>query len=481
MGLVGILLSLSLLMWLSYRGWTILLVAPAAALLAAAISGEPLLAHWTLTFMRGASEFLAQWFPMFLLGGLFGKLMDDSGSITSIARFLTEQLGTRRTMLSVVLASAVVTYGGVSVFVAFFVLVPMAKEMFRAANIPRRLMPAAIGLGAFTFTMSALPGSPSINNAIPMPYFGTTTYAAPGLGIIASVVIAAFGLWWLSRAEAIARQAEEGYGDVSQDPPIIDEKLREHATAVGDFDPAEFNHGERSTFEPSFAMAILPLAVVIVVNFLMSQVILPAIDFSYLAKAEWGQTHIGAVAGVWSVVTALATGSLTVILVNVQRLPSLRETLDAGANSSVLPMLTIASLVGFGVVIASLPAFGLVRDAVLSIQGGPLISLTIAMNALAGLTGTASGGMAIALNALGDTYLKIAEEQGINPGLMHRLTTISAGTLDALPHNGTVLLLLHISGLSHRESYLDMVMTVIVSCVIGLFVVLVLGSVFGSF
>ena len=133
MGLFAILFALGLLMWLAYRGWSILLVAPLAALVAAAVSGEPLLAHWTQTFMGGAARFFIQWFPMFLLGGLFGKLMDDSGSISSIARFLTERLGTRNTMLSVVLASALVTYGGVSVFVAFFVLVPMAITMFKSA------------------------------------------------------------------------------------------------------------------------------------------------------------------------------------------------------------------------------------------------------------------------------------------------------------------------------------------------------------
>ena len=219
MGLLGILLALALLMWLAFRGWSVLLVAPAAALLAAAMSGEPLLAHWTQTFMGSASRFVGEWFPLFLLGGLFGKLMDDSGSITSIARYLTERLGTHRAMLSVVLASAVVTYGGVSVFVAFFVLVPMAEQMFRAADIPRRLMPATICLGAFTFTMSALPGSPSINNAIPMPYFGTTPFAAPGLGIIASIITMAFGMWWLGRAEAAARKAGEGYGGGSDAAP----------------------------------------------------------------------------------------------------------------------------------------------------------------------------------------------------------------------------------------------------------------------
>lgn len=210
MGLIGILLGLALLMWLAYGGWSVLLVAPLAAIIAASFSGQPLLAHWTQTFMGGAARFISQWFPMFLLGGLFGKLMGDSGSISAIAQYLTNKLGTSHTMLAVVVASAVVTYGGVSVFVAFFVLVPMAHEMFRAANLPRRLLPATVGLGAFTFTMSVMPGTPSVNNAIPMPYFGTTTFAAPGLSIIASAIIFVFGMWWLGRAEAAARKAGEG-------------------------------------------------------------------------------------------------------------------------------------------------------------------------------------------------------------------------------------------------------------------------------
>ena len=174
-------------------------------------------------------------------------------------------------------------------------------------------------------------------------------------------------------------------------------------------------------------------------NFLMSLVVLPRLDFSFLAEEAWGGTTIGAVAGIWSVAVALAAATLTVVIVNYRRLPTLRESMDAGADSSALPVLTIASLVGFGAVIAALPAFALVRDAVLSIQGGPLVSLTVAMNVLAGLTGSASGGMAIALNALGDTFMRLAAEHGIDPALMHRVTTISSGTLDALPHNGTVL------------------------------------------
>lgn len=481
MGLLGIIIALALLMWLAYRGWSTLLVAPAAALVAAALSGEPLLAHWTITFMQGAARFFAQWFPLFLLGGLFGKLMDDSGSITSIANFLSERLGTRNTILSVVIASAVVTYGGISVFVAFFVLVPMAQTMFRAADIPKRLLPATIGLGAFTFTMSALPGSPSVNNAIPMPYFETTTFAAPGLGVIASVITLVFGLWWLARAEAGARRAGEGFGGFVDSTCEIDEALRMQAAATGDFDPAEIGHGLPTSDTPPFYLAALPLVVVIVVNFLMALVILPLLDFSFLEQEVWGGTSIGAVSGVWSVVIALAAANLTVILINFRRLPSLRDSLDAGASAAALPILMISSLVGFGAVVAALPAFAAVADAVMSAPGGPLISLTIAMNALAALTGTASGGMAIALNALGSHFMQLAADYDIDPALMHRVTTISAGTLDALPHNGTVLLLLKICNLTHRESYFDMVMTVIVSVIISLVAVLILGSVFGSF
>src|SRR6202030_1559637 len=229
MGLLGILVGLGLLIWLAFRGWSVLLLAPVAALVAAAFGGQPLLANWTQTFMGSAAGFLAQFFPLFLLGAVFGKLMDDSGSVSAVADFMTERLGKGRAMLAVVLAGAIVTYGGVSLFVAFFVLAPMAQALFRAAAIPSRLMPAAIVLGTSTFTMSALPGTPSIQNAIPMPFFGTTPFAAPGLGILAALIMLGFGLWWLNRAESKARRTGESFGDGGRPMPsdrlATDEKL----------------------------------------------------------------------------------------------------------------------------------------------------------------------------------------------------------------------------------------------------------------
>ncbi|WP_027579022.1 GntP family permease [Bradyrhizobium sp. Ai1a-2] len=484
MGLLGILVGLGLLIWLAFRGWSVLLLAPVAALVAAAFDRQPLLANWTQTFMGSAAEFLAQFFPIFLLGAVFGKLMDDSGAVVAVANFITRALGERRVILAVVLAGALVTYGGVSLFVAFFVIVPMAQSLFRKAAIPHRLVPAAVILGTSTFTMSAMPGTPSIQNAIPMPFFGTTPFAAPGLGLIASMIMLGIGLWWLHRAEKAARRANEGYGDAPSTTPedaADDELVRERATTAREFDPAEIRHGHHSEAAAPVFNAILPLVVVVAVNLVMSLLVLPRLDFSFLAEQSWGGTSLSAVAGVWSVIVALAAAIAMVILCNWTRLPALRRTMDAGANASVLPALSVASLVGFGAVVASLPAFGVVRDWVLGIEGGPLVSLAVATNILAALTGSASGGLTIALDALGRTYMEIAAQVGIDPGILHRVAVIGAGTLDILPHNGAVVSLLAICGLTHRDSYLDIVMVGIVNSVIALCAVIAIGTVFGSF
>jgi len=397
---------------------------------------------------------------------------------------MTDRLGPARAVLTVVLAGAFVTYGGVSLFVAFFVLVPMAQALFRTAGLPNRLIPATIALGTSTFTMSALPGTPAIQNAIPMPFFGTTPLAAPGLGIIAAAIMLAFGLWWLGRAAASALRRGEGYdpaATIAVDEAVENETVRQRATTAREFDPPEVRHGHPSDEAPPISLAALPLIVVVGVNVLMTLVILPNLDVSFLAKEEFGATSLSAVGGVWSVVTALMAAIVAVIAINRRRLPGLRETMDSGANASVLPVLSVASLVGFGAVVAAVPAFGIVRNWVLSIEGGPLVSLAVATNLLAALTGSASGGLTIALDALGSTYMRLAAEHGIDPSLLHRIAVLSAGTLDSLPQNGAVVTLLAVCGSTHRESYFDIVMAAIVGPIIALAAVIALGSAFGSF
>jgi H+/gluconate symporter-like permease len=317
-----------------------------------------------------------------------------------------------------------------------------------------------------------------------MLFFGTTTFAAPGVGLIASAIMLGFGLWWLARAETIARAKGENFSpqaslDLQAAAP--EDVPRERATIASAYDPAEIpaQHGVAT---PPTALALLPLAVVIGVNFLMSIAVLPRLDTSYLAEERFGATSLLAVGGVWAVVVALLAAILTLVLTNRQRILSLRESVDAGANASVLPALSVASLVGFGAVVAALPAFGVVRDFMLTVGGdNPLLSLAVATNLLAALTGSASGGLTIALEALGETYLALARASGLDPALLHRIAVIGAGTLDSLPHNGAVVTLLAVCGTTHRESYFDVFMVAIVGAVIALAAAILVGTAAGSF
>jgi H+/gluconate symporter-like permease len=419
--------------------------------------------------MGSAAQFIAQFFPIFLLGALFGKLMDDSGSVQSIASFMGEKLGHRRAILAVVLAGALVTYGGVSLFVAFFVLAPMARALFRAANIPQRLMPAAIALGTSTFTMSAMPGTPAIQNTIPMPFFGTTPFAAPGLGIIASIIMLLFGLWWLGRAEASARTSGEGFGDAAD---VVTNDVADMSSTRPRFRTGSTPRWRQRSSWPFFRCWL-------------SWDLICCCQFSYCRGSTSRSWPRSAGAAPHSprlpVYGALAAASATLIIINWRGLPDLRASMDAGANAAVLPIFAVASLVGFGAVISALPAFALVRDWVLSIAGGPLVSLAIATNILAALTGSASGGLTIALDALGETYLRLAAETGIDPALMHRIAVIGSGTLDSLPHNGAVVTLLAVCGSTHSKSYFDIVMANIVGPILALVAVIFLGSTLGSF
>jgi H+/gluconate symporter-like permease len=204
-------------------------------------------------------------------------------------------------------------------------------------------------------------------------------------------------------------------------------------------------------------------------------------DDSFLSEERWGPTTLAAVGGVWSVIVALAVAIVTLIALNWSRLTQIRESVDSGVTASALPLLSVASLVGFGAVVAAMPAFAMVRTWVLSIEGGPLVSLAIATNVLASLTGSASGGLTIALDTLGETYLRLAEKQGIDPALLHRVAVIGAGTLDSLPHNGAVVTLLAVCGCTHKESYFDIVIVAILGAILALAAVIAVGSAFGSF
>ncbi len=482
-GILGIVVALALLMYLAFRGLSVLILGPAMALVAVLIAGGlPILGAYTQIFMQSTGDFIILFFPLFLLGAIFGKLMDDSGSAQSIARWSVGKLGAERSALAVVLSCAVLTYGGVSLFVVAFAVYPIAASLFREADIPKRLIPATIALGAFTFTMTALPGTPAIQNAIPMPFFGTTPFAAPGLGIITALVMFVLGYLWLSRQAGRARAAGEGYGVHDDALPAPDKSMREHAEPEG-FDVIELEAREPEEARlPPFALALAPVVLVILVNLLSIKVLIPALDTDFLSEPLFGATTIEAVRGIWAIIIALTVSIVFVAATNWRRLANLQQSMDSGANASVLPIFNTASLVGFGAVVAALPAFGLIREAVLGLGGdNPLISLAVAVNVLAGMTGSASGGMSIALDTLGATYVTLANEAGVPLDLMHRVTSVATGGLDSLPHNGAVITLLAITGLGHREAYKDIFVVAVLIPILALILLIVLGTLFGSF
>ena len=461
LGLIGIDLSLILLMYLAYRGFSVIILAPFLALFAVLWSGlsNELLGFYSQIFMTGLGGYIIKYFPLFLLGAIFGKLMDDSGSALRIANFFVNKLGHKRAMLSIVLSCAVLTYGGVSLFVVGFAVFPIASALFKELDIPKRLIPGAIVLGALTFTMTALPGTPAIQNAIPMPFFHTDLYAAPGLGILASIFMLLSGMWWLNKRAKKARVANEGYGT--------------HTEVV----VATSAHAG-----PSLMVAIAPILVVMIANFVLTKFVFIHMDTAYLAADKFGNTSINSVLGLWAIICALVLACLTIIVCNWKRISDVKGSIQQGVSSSFLPIFNTASEVGYGSVIASLAGFLILRDFLVGLAPhNPLISEAIVINVLAGITGSASGGLSIALNTMGDTYMQLAKEFGIAPELMHRVASMASGALDSLPHNGAVITIITLCGLTHRQSYYDMFVVAVIMPLFALTGVIALGTMFGSF
>jgi H+/gluconate symporter-like permease len=469
MELLSILVSLGLLMLLAYRGISVLILAPLMALLAVLLSGQfqELLPIYTQVFMKAMGAYIIQYFPLFLLGSIFGKLMESSGHALTLANFITEKLGAQRALLAVALSCAILTYGGVSLFVVAFMMYPIGQSLFERANISKNLLPAAIALGAFTFTMTSLPGTPSVQNSIPSPYFGTDSFAAPGLGLIASFLMAVLGIWWLNlQSKNLGKPdqlvAQPGNGSASSSPT-----------------PSQ------TATNPSFKLAIMPIAIMGITNLIMAKWILPNWQPNFLTSNDFGISSLASVSGLWAIIIALCAGILYIYIsqiIKTKQVKSFNEAVNQGSVGSMLPILNTASEVGYGSVIASLAGFLLIKEFVLNLSpGNPLISEAIAVNVLAGITGSASGGMSIALSTLGADYLAKAVALGINPEILHRIAVMASGCMDTLPHNGAVITLLGICQLSHRDAYKYIAMVTIVFPLLSLILVIGLASTFGSF
>jgi H+/gluconate symporter-like permease len=436
MSLLIVLGALVFLMLVAYRGYSVILFAPVAALGAVLLTDPSLVAPmFSSVFMDKMVGFVKSYFPVFMLGAVFGKVIELSGFSKSIVSAVIGVLGRERAILSIVVVCAILTYGGVSLFVVVFAVYPFAAEMFRQSDIPKRLIPCTIALGAFTFTMDSLPGSPQIQNIIPTTFFKTTTWAAPWLGIIGAVFILVVGLLYIEMRRRAAQAKGEGYGTklVNEPEPFEEEKL------------------------PNPWIALSPLVIVGVANFIQTQAIPRAYGSTHeiTLGAKPVTTQISTVAAIWAVEGALLLGILTVLVFAWR--PVIAKFADgtkAAVAGALLASMNTASEYGFGGVIALLPGFTLIADALKAIPN-PLINEAISVTVLAGITGSASGGMSIALAAMSDTFIAAAEAANIPLEVLHRIASMASGGMDTLPHNGAVITLLAVTGLTHKDSYKD--------------------------
>jgi len=471
MDLVIIILALGLLMLIAYRGFSVILFAPLCALLAVILT-EPsyALPFFSNIFMEKMVGFIKNYFPVFLLGAVFGKLVEMSGIAESIAKTIINLVGRKRAILAIVLMCAILTYSGVSLFVVAFAVYPFAANLFREANIPKRLIPGTIALGALSFTMDAMPGTPQIQNVIPTSFFKTDIYAAPILGITGSLFVLCLGLLYLERRRKKAQSVGEGYfgfNGAGEETAVAAETVNMSAAP--------------STNSASIGrqvLAFVPLILVGVANKFFT-ISIPkwypeGFDFSKLGLEAFGKVDLATVTGIWSVELALVLGIITALAYDWKRVTSgFQQGINASIGGALLAAMNTGSEYGFGGVIASLPGFATVRDSISHTFTNPLINGAVTTNVLAGITGSASGGMGIALSAMGDKYIQAITQYNIPPEVMHRVVAMASGGMDSLPHNGAVITLLAVTGLTHKQAYGDIFAVTIFKTLACFFVILV--------
>lgn len=405
LSLLGLIGGLLLLIVLTIRGMNLFIAAPLCALIVALTSGLPIFIgdlNFVETYMQGFSGFVASWFFMFLLGSLFGKFMEDTGAADAVAKAIINRLGKQHAVAAVVFACAILTYGGVSVFVVAFSVYPMALSLFKDANLPRRFIPAALAFGSVTFTMTSA-GSPEIQNWIPIKYLGTSPFAAWEVSLVVAIFMATLGFWWIKKMMTKALNAGECFESKEHDP-VISERDYPHPIT-----------------------GLIPLLVVLVLSFTFHE------SLQQMA-----------------LIVALGGGVLTLMIINYRFFQDIKGAVSLGTTGALIAIGNTAAVVGFGTIAKSTIAFQQAVEVMTQIPGNELIGAAIAVSVIAGLTGSASGGQAIALPLVGPHYM----DQGVDPEQLHRIVSISSGALDSLPHNGYVVTTIRaICHETHQRAY----------------------------
>ena len=435
-GTIGLLGALALLIWMALRDVNIILAAVLCALVVIVTNMLPFAETLYQAFIfgdLGAFTFAGRFFLLFAAGAVFGRIMGESHAATSIAMALVNRLGANRALWITVLACALLTYGGVVVFVVIFAMYPLGLRLLKEADIPKRLFCGAIALGAGTFTLTALPGTPSIHNVIPTLKLGTDLFAAPLLGIFGGAIMFALGMAYLERertkALAAGEHFEPGPRDHIPDLAAIERDL------------------------PPWGLALLPLILVI------GTILTPRL---MAAAGAGGDNAVLAFASeqpiLWPSFALLLASVFALILFPAARRAPLK-LLGEGTQDSILPLMATSAVIGFGGVVVQTAGFTAFSQAMLNAPVPPLISMFGAISTVSGITGSASGGLQIFMATLADDYLA----SGISPEELHRLVAMASGGFDSLPHCGAVIAMLTITQLTHKQAYKDVgIVTVVI-------------------
>ncbi|MEM9494908.1 MAG: GntP family permease [Pseudomonadota bacterium] len=450
-GFLGLIAGLGLLIYFALRGVNILFASVICSLIVIVANGLPLAESLKNAYALGslgAFTFAGNFFLLFAAGAAFGRVMGESHAATSIAMALVKRLGADRALWITVLSCALLTYGGVVVFVVIFAMYPLGLRLLKEADIPKRLFCGALALGAGTFTLTALPGTPSIHNVIPSVALGTDLFAGAALGLFGGAVMFALGMWYLERERLKARAAGEGF------TPGAHDRIPDMNDIAKDV--------------PNALAAMVPLALVIGVILTPRLMTLagvgdaaPLLEFANSQPVLWP-----------SIALLLAS------LVALAMFPAIRhkplEVLGNGTQDAVSPLMATAAVIGFGGVVVKTAGFAAFTQAIVSAEMNPLLSMFAAISAVSGVTGSASGGLQIFMSTLADAYIA----KGVTPEELHRLVAMASGGFDSLPHCGAVIAMLAITGLTHKEAYKDVGVVTVVIPVIATLAALLLAIVF---
>jgi H+/gluconate symporter-like permease len=436
-GYAGLLASVFLLIWLALRGIDIIFAALLSAIVIILTNqlafAESLLSGFALGKL-GAFTFAGKFFLLFAAGAIFGRVMGDSGAAASVALALIRRMGAEKALIVTTLSCALLTYGGVVVFVVIFAMYPLGLQLLKEANIPKRLFCAALALGAGTFTLTALPGTPSIQNVISATALNTSLFAAPWLGMIGGITMFALGLWYLETQRRLAHDRAEGF-----EPGPRDQLIDVNAEPL-----------------PHWVLAVSPLVVV------LGTIMLPRLFLAAGAAVTGSAAELLEFANnqpvVWPSI-ALLLGSVQAALLFPRVRYRALLVMGRGTQDAILPLINTAAVIGFAGVVTQTQGFQTFLT--LAIDSGlpPLLSVFGSISLISAITGSASGGLQIFMQTLGPQYL----EMGLEPEVLHRVATIASGGFDSLPHCGAVVAMLTITQLTHKQAYRDVgVITVVI-------------------